>query len=229
MLYSEQLHPGQLVNRDSSPTSVSSRAPSYTCQVWKTALQRHCFAILQFIRPQLCPQPPHHQHRFEPNHTWLWSCFLQSFSSQLQSLISPSCLHYSCLVLQYKACLPILPFKYCQFLTLIDSTVLCDISTFSVHPLVLTSLGKQLFSTLHGISHPRVQASRTLLISSCFVWPGMAKDIGLWSRGCIPCQQNKMQTHIKSYVPNIPVPGRCFAHVHIDLVLFLKPLARLTY
>ena len=46
----------------------------------------------------------------------------------------------------------------------------------------------------------------------------MAKDIGLWSQGCIPCHQNKIQTHIKSSVPSIPVPGRRFSHVHIDLV-----------
>ena len=104
-----------------------------------------------------------------------------------------------------------LPFPYS------NSTVLCDVSAGSVRPLVPTVLRKQLFSAIHGISHPRIQASRRL-ISSCFVWPGMAKDIGLWSRGCIPCQQNKIQTHVKSSVPSIPVPSRRFAHVHIDLV-----------
>ena len=39
---------------------------------------------------------------------------------------------------------------------------------------------------------------------------GMAKDI--------PCQQNKIHTHVKSLVPSIPVPVSCFAHIHIDLV-----------
>ena len=46
----------------------------------------------------------------------------------------------------------------------------------------------------------------------------MAKNIGPWSQGCILYQQNKIQTHVKSSVPSIPVPARRFAHVHIDPV-----------
>ena len=45
--------------------------------------------------------------------------FLRKTSSPLQVLISPSCLHYSCPVLQFNRCLPILPFKYCHFPTVI--------------------------------------------------------------------------------------------------------------
>ena len=78
-----------------------------------------------------------------------------------------------------------------------NSTVLCDVSSSSIRHLVPTSLWKQLFSALYRISHPGVLAS-SRLFSSRFIWPSTAKDIGLWSWGCIPCKQNKIQTHIKS-------------------------------
>ena len=59
-------------------------------------------------------------------------------------------------------------------------------------------------------------ASRRLL-SSKIVWPGLSKDVGLWARSCLRCQQSKIQSHMKSPVPSIEVPGRRFSHVHLDL------------
>ncbi len=56
------------------------------------------------------------------------------------------------------------------------------------------------------------------LISSRFVWPGLSRDVGLWTRSCLRCQQSKIQTHVKSSVPAIHVPSRRFSHVHIDIV-----------
>ena len=96
-------------------------------------------------------------------------------------------------------------------------TLFCDLSSGSPRPLVPEVLRKNLFLSLHGISHPGVRASRRLL-SSRFVWPGLSRDIGLWSRACLRCQQSKVQTHVKSSVPRIPVPARRFSHVHLDLV-----------
>ena len=96
-----------------------------------------------------------------------------------------------------------------------QSSVLCNMSSGSPCPLVPEVLRKQLFLSLHGISHPGVRASRRLL-SLRFVWPGLARDVGLWSRSCLRCQQSKVQTHVKSPVPIIPVPGRRFSHVHLD-------------
>ena len=97
------------------------------------------------------------------------------------------------------------------------SSVFCDVSSGSPRPLVPISLRHQLFSSLHELSHPGVRASRRLL-SSKLVWPGLAKDVGLWTRSCLRCQQSKIQSHVKSPVPSIAVPGRRFSHVHLDLV-----------
>ena len=115
-----------------------------------------------------------------------------------------------------------------------QSSVLCDMSSGSPrpldlpilwispssgspYPLIPEVLRKQLFLSLHGISHPGVCASKRLL-STRFVWPGLARDVGLWSRSCLRCQQSKVQTKVRSSVPSIPVPGRRFSHVHLDLV-----------
>ena len=50
------------------------------------------------------------------------------------------------------------------------------------------------------------------------VGPCLAKNVGLWTRSCIQCQESKIQSHVKSSVPSIEVPGRRFSHVHLDLV-----------
>ena len=83
--------------------------------------------------------------------------------------------------------------------------VLCDISTGFLRPLVPLQLRRKLFDQLHRVSHPGVRASRRL-ISSRFVWPGMSRDVVLWTKSCIPCQKSKISTHIHSTVPSIPVP-----------------------
>ena len=98
-----------------------------------------------------------------------------------------------------------------------NSSVYCDVSSGTLLPLVPVSLLHQLFLSLHGISHPGVRASRRLL-SSRFVWPCLAKDVGLWARSCLRCQQSKIQSHVRSSVPSNQVPGRRFSHMHLDLM-----------
>ena len=48
------------------------------------------------------------------------------------------------------------------------------------------------------------------------MWPCLAKDVGLWTRSCLQCQQSKIQSHVRPTVPSIDVPGRRFSHVHMD-------------
>ena len=50
------------------------------------------------------------------------------------------------------------------------------------------------------------------------MWPCLAKDVGLWTRSCLQCQQSKIQSHVRSTVPCIEVHNRRFSHVHLDLV-----------
>ena len=116
---------------------------------------------------------------------------LQSACPSVQSMISNPSLSVVCI-----------PF--------LQSSILCDVSSGSPRPLVPTALCQQLFLALHGLSHPGTQASQRLL-SSKFVWPGIDKDVGLWTRSCIRCQHSKIQSHMKSSIPRTPVPDRNFS------------------
>ena len=81
------------------------------------------------------------------------------------------------------------------------SSILCNVCSSSPSPLVSGVFWHELFLALHGIAHPGVQAYCHLIYSR-FVWPGVAKDISLWARTCLCCQQSKVQTHIHFPVPS---------------------------
>jgi hypothetical protein len=49
-------------------------------------------------------------------------------------------------------------------------------------------------------------------------WEFLSKDVNLWAQSCLDCQRSKIQSHVKSPVQHIPVPGRRFSHIHVDLV-----------
>ena len=89
------------------------------------------------------------------------------------------------------------------------SSIFYDVSLGSLRLLVPISLSHRMFLSLHGLSHPGVCVSRRLL-SSRFMWPCLAKDVGPWTRSCIQCQQSKIPSNIKSSIPSIKVPGRRF-------------------
>ena len=46
----------------------------------------------------------------------------------------------------------------------------------------------------------------------------MSIEIGSWSGSCLQCQQSKISSHVKSSVPQIPVPGWWFLYAHVDIV-----------
>ena len=74
-----------------------------------------------------------------------------------------------------------------------------------------------MFLAVHTLAHPGIRASRRLL-SSRFVWKGMAADVGRWCRECQACQKAKITTQPSAPVHPIPVPSRRFTHIHVDLV-----------
>ena len=168
--------------------------------------------------PQLTPYadlsvlPPPQLHAFRHN----LSSMPSTSSSPPLVLISPPCQLSKLLALLSKPCCPTPPSPLSPFL----SSVFCDVSSRSP-VLWCRRFSERVCSfSLHGISHPGVCASRRLL-SSQFVWPGLSRDVDLWSRACFRCQQSKVQTHVKSPVSSIPVPGRRFSHVHLDIVSHL--------
>ena len=95
--------------------------------------------------------------------------------------------------------------------------LLCDVSSGRRRPLVPESWQRRVFTTIHSLAHPGIRASRRL-ISSRFVWKGMAADVGQWCRDCLPCQRAKITTNTTAPVEPIPVPSQRFSHIHVDIV-----------
>ena len=101
-------------------------------------------------------------------------------------------------------------------------TLLVDESTGTPRPLVPESLRRAVFTQLHRLSHPGVRATQQL-VSSRFVWPGMAGDVKRWTQACRECQRNKVTRHTKSPPAQFQPPDGRFSVVHVDLVGPLPP------
>ena len=102
------------------------------------------------------------------------------------------------------------------------TSLLCDISSGRPRPWVPPPLRRQVFNTIHDISHPSARAT-TRLLRQKFVWHGLAKDAKSWSRSCLACQSSKVHRHTESGVGTFHVPERRFSHIHVDVVGPLPP------
>ena len=92
-----------------------------------------------------------------------------------------------------------------------------DVSTGSFRPIVPAQLRQLVFNSLHGAAHPGIKATRRL-ISTRFVWPGLAAEVSRWAKECLACQRAKVHRHVHIQPEKIPVPARRFQHIHVDLV-----------
>ena len=92
--------------------------------------------------------------------------------------------------------------------------LLCDMSSGRQRPLVPATWQPQVFNSLHSLAHPGIRR----LISTCFVWKGMAANVGQWCRDCLQCQRAKITSNITAPVKPIPVPTQRFSHIHVYLV-----------
>ena len=106
--------------------------------------------------------------------------------------------------------------------------LICDVSTSVPRPVVPQDYRRHVFDVLHSISHPGQKAT-VKLISQKFVWHGLKKQVGQWSKECLSCQRSKVHTHIKAPLQNFTVPEKRFSHIHVDLVGPLQPSAGYTH
>ncbi|KAG6438787.1 hypothetical protein O3G_MSEX000224 [Manduca sexta] len=93
----------------------------------------------------------------------------------------------------------------------------CDISTPTPRPFVTRKFRKQVFHSLHSLSHPGATATAKL-VAERFVWPGVRRDCREWSRTCLSCQRAKVTRHVSTPLVKFDLPRARFKHVHIDLV-----------
>jgi hypothetical protein len=92
--------------------------------------------------------------------------------------------------------------------------LLCDVSRGVPVPL---SHRLAVFTAVHGLSYPGIQATRQLLFAR-LVWKGMSSDAAAWCKDCQHCSRAKVTVQPSAPVHPIPIPARRFSHVHIDLV-----------
>jgi cleavage and polyadenylation specificity factor subunit 1 len=93
----------------------------------------------------------------------------------------------------------------------------CDVSQVTARPVVPVSFRKQVFSSIHNITHPGIRA-RKQLISVRFVWRKMGSQIAELCRDCRSCAKSKTTTTVHSSFQPTEMPAKRFSHVHINLV-----------
>lgn len=102
-----------------------------------------------------------------------------------------------------------------------SATLLCNVSTGRVLPMVPDGWRRRVFDAVHSLSHPAVKSS-VKLVAARFFWPGLCKEVRKWAAACLACQRAKMHRPMK-------IPEQHFNHVHIDLVRPLPPSHGFTY
>jgi len=98
-----------------------------------------------------------------------------------------------------------------------DAKIYCDTSIPQPRPFITTPFRRQVFDTLHNLSHPGANAT-VKLVSQRFVWPGVGTDCRLLTRECTPRQLSKVTRHVKVPLRSFNLPSARFSHVHINLV-----------
>ena len=79
------------------------------------------------------------------------------------------------------------------------------------------SFRRQVFDSLHSLSHPDIRAPQRL-ITSRYVWPSINKDVRQWTRSCLQCQRSKVQRHTHTPAGSFTPPDARFTLVHNDIV-----------
>jgi cleavage and polyadenylation specificity factor subunit 1 len=109
-----------------------------------------------------------------------------------------------------------------------EDTLLCDVSTKNVRPVVPKEWTKRIFDTIHGLSHSGCRPTQHA-ISSRFVWHNLKKDVRRWCRECHPCQASKIQHHVRAPLVERSPPDRRFGSLHVDIVGPLPPSEGMKY
>lgn len=98
-----------------------------------------------------------------------------------------------------------------------DATLYCDVSTPYPRPYITPAFRRQIYESLHNLSHPGPSATEKL-VSERYVWPGVRRDCRKWSQTCTDCQRNKITRHTSSPLSQFPLSSDRFSHIHMDIV-----------
>lgn len=109
-----------------------------------------------------------------------------------------------------------------------EKSIYCDISTNNTRPYIPPKFRKEIFLSIHTLSHSGIRSTRKL-ITKRFIWPNINKDCQLWCRACQECLRSKIQRHTHSALMDFKVPSERFQHIHIDIVGPLPPCQGFRY
>lgn len=109
-----------------------------------------------------------------------------------------------------------------------ESTVLCDISTGKLRPILPTAWTRPVFDIIHSLSHAGPRPTQQA-ITQRFVWHGMKRDIRKWCKECHACQSSKFHRHTQAPLQQRPPPDARFSSLHVDLVGPLPVSQGMTY
>lgn len=98
-----------------------------------------------------------------------------------------------------------------------DTMIYCDSTTGRQRPFVTAQFRRQVFQSLHTLSHPGVRAT-TKMVTQRFIWPDIKKDCQKWTRACIQCQRAKVGRYNQPPIGTFLRPTRRFQHIHVDIV-----------
>ena len=77
---------------------------------------------------------------------------------------------------------------------------------------------RQLFQTVHGLSHICSAKSTLAILSRSYVWKGMRQEFTRWAKACDTYARNKVFRHTVQPVLSLETPALKFEHLHIDVV-----------
>jgi len=100
--------------------------------------------------------------------------------------------------------------------------VYVDTTHGKARPYVPANLRRNVVTALHSQAHPGINAT-VKLVTNRYCWPGMSRQIRVWTRCCQNCQKSKVHRHTISPIAPFAPPDRRFGHIHIDLVGPLPP------
>jgi transposase InsO family protein len=99
-----------------------------------------------------------------------------------------------------------------------DVALYCDISGNNLRPFVPKPLRRDVFNSLHRLSHPGIRATQNL-VTTRFVWTSINEDCRNWTRQCIPSQRCKITRHVSSPVDTFETVAGRFEHIHVGIIV----------
>jgi transposase InsO family protein len=97
------------------------------------------------------------------------------------------------------------------------ASLVCDVAHGITRPLLPLVDRLAVFHAIHNVAHPGICATKRM-ISACFVWMTLGRDVAAMCRDCQQCERGKVHKQPAAPLQAIPVPARKFSHLHMDLV-----------